>query len=167
MPKIYEPDKKRILYKEPHRQLYERDGQVLKIDPYRLNFTWRNSFEEILKVWKIPGFVQLIDNGYITQFIEGTDLHGNRPFIENEKSEYETSVSDHIKLKALSIFNKAIEVGTALGFTLGDITCGNMITNGHNVFLIDYDNIVTYPLEQEIIDVWMGTLDLLFSKRKI
>ena len=72
-------------------------------------------------------------------------------------------ITSHLKLEALLIFGSSVKTGKELGFTLGDITCGNIMTDGLNLFLIDYEVITPWPLNDSYIRIWNNTLNILFS----
>ena len=63
---------------------YRTGNCVVKIDPVRLGAEWKSKMEQILELWDLP--VTFISGGYSTPYIDGTDLHGNKPFYSTEPS---------------------------------------------------------------------------------
>lgn len=118
--------------------------------------------EKIVLVSRPQAFVDFIQDGYITKFIDGSDLHGNKVF-SCDGSCLTSPFLFQKKIDVLSIFSQAVEIGKTLGFTFGDITCGNMIVSDTGVFLVDYDVIVDYPLASPSQRIWENTLRILFG----
>jgi len=143
-----------------------RDGDlVYKRDSARLDAKWADQMQTIIQHWQPWNQLALhtfLSNGYITRFIDGTDLHGNPPFCNTEDTV--VVLSPTRRFEVLSIFAQAIEVGETLGFTLGDITCGNLMMDDNSIYLIDYDVIVPWPLPESHVRVWNNTLRLLFGE---
>ena len=162
MAKIFNTEGKYIKYIDegPDRMLWYGCGCICKRDSLRLGESWKAKMEAILKMWNVPGFYGFIENGYTTKYVDGFDLQGNKPF-EMDGNKVDVVVSNQLKLEVLELFGNAIRVGKALGFTFGDITCGNIFTDGQKLYLIDYDVIVPYPLSEEYESVWKNTLNLL------
>jgi len=73
-------------------------------------------------------------------------------------------VDKSIRFKVFHIFSNIITIGERLGFTLGDITCGNIMTDGSQLYLIDYEVITFYPLEQDYIWIWNNTIRGIFGQ---
>jgi hypothetical protein len=119
--------------------------------------------KEILNLWDLPAFKSFIPNGYTTQYIPGTDLHGNQPF-GNTESPYQTPLDNRYKPLVSLIYENANRVGQLLGYTLGDITCGNMLIYQEKVYLIDYEVIIDYPLSETYINIWNNTQQIIFGK---
>ena len=140
----------------------EGEGLVHKIDPERLSSEWRSKMEALLPFFELGAWAGFLENGYRTYYIEGTDLQGNKPF-EIDGSRSQVVVPIEQRLQVLAIFGSAIRAGRRLGFTLADITCGNILTDGNQCFLIDYDVIVPWPLPESHVQVWQNTLRLLFG----
>ena len=161
---IPDPVNQRLIYTglEPgrERQLYRKGDLVYKIDNIVLGEAWQLKMKEIIYYWHIPGFVDFIPNGYVTRYVNGHDLHGNIPFSYTLPGD-RAAVSITQRMQVLEIFADAIRIGNIIGFTLGDITCGNIISDGNQCFLIDYDSIVDYPTPHP--QVWENTLRLVFS----
>lgn len=151
------------MYKD--RNLWRDNQFVHKVDHVRLGNDWRSKMEQIISVWSIPTFVDFIEDGYTTRYIDGTDLHGNEPF--SDKIDNQCILSDVGKLKVIDIFADAMRVGEKLGFTLGDITCGNIMVKDGFLYLIDFEVIIPYPLPVDNLKVWMNTLDIVFLERNI
>lgn len=161
---IPDPDNHRLIYTnlEPgrERQLYRKGDLVYKTDNVTLGENWRRKMEDIINHWQVPSFVDFIPNGYITRYIDGHDLHGNIPFSYSQLSN-QARLTTNQKIKVLEVFYDAIRVGKLLGFTFGDITCGNILLQDNDCYLIDYDSIVEYPTPHPLI--WENTLKLVFS----
>lgn len=164
MTKIYNPAGQSITFQKNDSRVIWREGEVVyKRDPKRLDSKWKSRMEKVLSVWNLPAFKDFIEGGYSTYFIEGSDLHGNLPFTKHSSSG-EIFFKSSLRYEALLIFGKAVETGKRLGFTLGDITCGNMMTDGSNIFLLDYEVIVPWPLDSAYIRIWDNTLSKLVPK---
>jgi len=140
-----------------------KDDLVYKTDPIRLDSQWRSQMEQIINIWDLPAFRGFIDNGYVTKYIRGTDLHGT-PVFMLDGSCPPCIINEREKLDLIDIFANAINTGKRLGFTLGDITIGNILTDGAGFYLIDYDSIVSYPLADNVFGVWNHTLQTIFGK---
>lgn len=130
-----------------------------------LDKRWRIKLENILNIWSLPAFAGFTEDGYKTYFILGTDLHGNGSDLVYPTQIHKTGtiLTTQQKLEVLSVFHNACLVGEKLGYTLGDITCGNIIVNPEGFFLIDYDVIVPYPLSEDYLLIWQNTLKILFG----
>lgn len=144
--------------------LWREGDYVYRYEPDKLDGQWRQNMEQILGLWQIPGFVDFTDGGYITRYVNGHDLQGNRPF-QMDGSKIDTVIPDAERHRILPMFYNAMKVGEQLGFTLGDMTCGNIFTDGQsNYYLIDYEVITEYPLNRTYLDIWNNTLHLIFKK---
>jgi len=165
MEKIWNKQNQSIEYRGagPNERIWREGDLVYKTNPRRLNSEWKNKILQIFSVWTPPNFVSLIEDGYITRYIDGTDLHGNKPF-EEDGSNQSCCLTSTKRADTLFFFGKAIEIGQQTGFTFGDLTCGNiLIDKNENLFLIDYDVIVDYPLQDSPVSVWNNTLCILLS----
>jgi hypothetical protein len=159
---ILDPDNHRIIYKNVLKRLY-RDGDVVhKENPYKLDLAWRERMSLILREFSLPAFLSYIDNGYTTSFIDGEDLHGNRPF-SYEKDPNQSQLGLEQKIEVAKLFGMLDDIGRKTGFTFGDVTCSNILVKDNRVFLIDYDDIVEYPLGKDYKSIWENTMDLVFS----
>lgn len=115
--------------------------------------------KSILSVWELPAFHSFIKDGYVSHFIDGNDLHGNLPF-DIDPSIITASVTQKEKEQVADVFNQASIVGEKLGYTLGDITCGNMISKDETIYLIDYEVIIDWPLNETYQYIWNNTKKL-------
>jgi len=163
MTKKYDKTKQRVDYfDEGLRYLCREKDLVRKVDAERLSTPWRQKMEAILEAWQVPGFEGFIQNGYMTKYIKGMDFHGNPVFTMDGKA-LSCPVDSALKLKVLPIFAGAIAAGEKTGFTLGDMTCGNLLTDGDEIILIDYDVIVSWPLSLPYVRLWNRTLRIIFG----
>jgi len=137
------------------RRVYRKDHLVYKESP-ELDSYWQQRMRSILARWSLPAFHSFIPNGYITHYLPGTDVHGNDLFVFPAKAG--CILSQEQKHQVLAIIDQAHKVGQLLGFTLGDITCGNMILSKDIVYLIDYEVIVPYPLDTSYQSIWNNTI---------
>ena len=145
------------------RCLWREGDLVYKRDSRRLGLDWREKMEKILTLVRLPAFAGFIDYGYTTYYIPGQDLHGNQPFLINNEST-QTILPFSRKLEVIRLFHSIIEVGMLLGYTLGDITCGNIMFDERMLYLIDYEVIVPYPLPEDYLKIWNNTLHIIFNK---
>jgi hypothetical protein len=90
-----------------------KDDLVYKTDPVRLNSQWRNQMEQIIDIWPLPAFKGFIDNGYITKYIHGTDLHGT-PVFMLDGSCPPCIINEREKLEIIDIFANAINVNESI-----------------------------------------------------
>ena len=140
-----------------------REGNlVCKTDPLKLDKNWKKRMEEILSIWSLPAFCGFIENGYVTKYIQEGDLQGNVPFTMDDKL-VKVVVGYEVRIKTIPIFASAITVGERLGYTLGDITCGNMLYDEMGVYLVDFEVIIPYPLSGSYINIWKNTLNLIWG----
>jgi hypothetical protein len=121
----------------------------------RLNTVWHNQMQAILNVCSLPAFHSFIEDGYVTHFIDGTDLHGTPPFILDPSCS-PCILTREERPAALQILQDIESVGQVLGFTFGDVTCGNILRRHSDgiLFLIDFDSIVNYPPTKDVLCVW-------------
>jgi hypothetical protein len=150
-------------------RIWRDRGYVHKSDPERLDGTWADQMQNIIRHW--DNWNQLafhtflpVSGGYTTRFIDGTDLHGNLPFHDDEDTA--VILPPARRFEVLRIFVQAMKVGKALGYTFGDITCGNLMVDDNGIYLIDYDVIVPWPLPESHVRVWNNTLRLLFGENQ-
>jgi len=122
--------------------------------------------EKILTIWHPVLFVRFIRGGYITRYVSGYDLHGTLPFVLDGTCP-PCTLEETRKPEVLDIFLKSIDVGESLGFTFGDISCGNILVDESGCYLIDYDSIVPYPLPPAVGVVWRQTLESVFGRSDI
>lgn len=155
MLKQWDSQNERILY-DGVLIIWREGDLVYKQNSARLGPDWKEKMEKIVDLWEPPSFVSFIENGYVTKYIEGTDLHGNKPFCIDHSSEDCILIREE-KQKVLEIFESVSNVGKALGYTLGDITCGNILIKDGRLYLIDYDVVVQYPLDATYATVWNNT----------
>lgn len=165
MTKIFNEKLEKVEYfdEDQSRALWRNGNLVYKTDSIRLGQEWQMKMQQIVNLWDIPGFKGFIPHGYVTKYIDGTDLQGNQPFKMNG-SAMTCILNATQKLDVLPIFSDAIRIGEHLGFTLGDITCGNILTDGTELYLIDYEVITPYPLNKSYLGIWNNTLKLLFDQ---
>jgi len=165
MTKQFNSEDGTVKYEDANRKIWKEGDFVYKTDPERLTLSWRSKMEKILENWDIPVFEGFIDNGYITKYISGTDLHGNSPFgMPALGNQGQVSIlEDSRKAEIIPIFNSAMKVGEKLGFTLGDITCGNIMIGDGVLNLIDYEVITEYPLNTDYVEIWNNTLKIVFK----
>jgi len=161
MTKIYSKDRIEYTSDLGYRHVW-RDGDIVrKTSNFCLDTTWRDKFSQISEQWDLPAFRFFCGSGYATSFIDGPDLHGNPPFT---KDKHQGCILDSTqKLQVIDIFAMARNVGCVLGYTLGDITCGNMLLWNGDIALIDYEVIVPYPLSDTYINIWNNTLRIVFG----
>lgn len=159
---IYNPVDQLIEYSIYGRETYRDGNYVISKDVIRLDLEWKKKFKVILSRWHLPAFVKFIDNGYVTHFINGQDIHGNPPFgADISKGNI---LNKEQRNKVTKLFMKATDIGMDLGYTLGDITCSNIMVNDEGIFLIDYEVIVDFPLSNNYITVWENTHQQLIGK---
>jgi len=163
MTRIYDKEKEQVVDTlHPDIRVW-RDGQlVFKVDPGRCNEEWRSKMREILKVYSLSAFKDFTKDGYITHYIDGADLHGKSPFSPSG-GPIDSCLTTQQKVDVLSIYADVVRIGKLLGFTFGDVTCGNILTTGQSLYLIDYTPIVPYPLSVKHAKIWYYSLNLLFG----
>lgn len=159
----YDSVAQQVVYQGSSRHIWRRGDLIFKVDPERLDSEWLSKMELLLPIVELGAWAGFHENGYRTHFIDGTDLQGNRPF-EMDGSKSAVILSKSQRLSVLSIFGDAIQAGRLMGYTFGDITCGNILTDGKQCFLIDYDVIVPWPLPESHVQIWSNTLKLLFGE---
>lgn len=161
--KIINPEKKQITYQSSDRNysVYFKNGYVIKEDNQRLTEDWISKFSEITKLIDLPHLEDFGLGFYKTLYLEGTNLHGDPPFSSGKTGSI-LNISN--KYEVLKIFNTAANIGKILGFTLGDITCGNIILYNNSLYLIDFDIIVQWPLPESYERIWDNTIRIIFNK---
>ena len=150
-----------MIYPYPSSRIWKKDNLVYKYKPDILNLLWRKKMGKILKEWELPAFYDFMEGGYITHYINGTDLHGTTPFLIDSSCGPCILNTDIDIKKALSIYETAITIGEKLGFTFGDITLGNIMVDHMDMYLIDYDSIVNWPLKKDVKNVWFNSLKMI------
>lgn len=140
--------------------VFKRDRAVKTHE--RCTKEWEHKFEEIQDRLVTP-FINFIPQGYITKYIDGIDLYGNKPF-DTKKPERETSIHVVGKKKVASLFADICLAGIDTGFLLGDVTRRNIILdlrNG-NLYPIDFDLIVdANNIPQDTVNVFQEMLKYL------
>jgi thiamine kinase-like enzyme len=159
---LYDPINQRLIYPTSStRKKYRNGSLVVSIDPNRLTSNWQQKMQAILNIYDIPLFHSFIKDGYTTRYLEGcTDLHGNIPFCAAISDKTILTETQREKVKSLLVDIQ--NVGKKLGFTFGDITCSNILLKEDDLYLIDYEVIVDYPLNESYQRVWENTIRLLF-----
>lgn len=163
MGKVFNLSKWTVNHPSQKLKIWREGDCIFKTSP-RLNQEWAEKFKKMLNLWPIPTFIDFYPNGYITQYIDGTDLQGNSSFTMNPKQIETIPLTKFQKSEFNNIFTNAIYVGKKLGYTLGDITCGNIFVkkqDPRNLWLIDYDVIVPYPIDSIYEQVWNNTRSLV------
>jgi len=145
-------------------KIWRVGNTVIKKNPSRLTKEWRIKAEKIFNIWQPSNFIDFTDGGYICDYIDGTDLHGNKIFCEHTCHPHNCILTIPEKYKVLEIFSNVIQVGNTLGFTFGDITCGNILKSHDNLYLIDFDVIIDYPPDNTYSVLWDNTLNIIFNK---
>jgi hypothetical protein len=164
MTKVFDEVAGRVDYPSQDRWIRRIGTEVWKHDPLYLDEVWQEKIRQIQEIWDLPFFKQTVYGGYLTHYIEGPDLDGNRPFQRCESSTFNVDLTDQQRACVKDIFRQARRVGETLGFTFGDITCGNLMINGDTVHLIDFDGIVSWPLNIGSFRVWNNTYNLIFQE---
>ena len=165
--KIFDSNIQAVLYKHKTdgyipRRIFRSGDFVYNVGNSRLDNAWKIRMQSILSLYMPSAFIDFTTGGYITKYIDGPDLQGNYPFeMDNLKIKplYLTDKQlGHIKY----IFQSCIFIGKSLGYTFGDVTCGNIFLDIQGIPRhIDYEVITSYPLSQSYKDVWQNTYNLL------
>ena len=163
MAPIYNLKDQRVDYEGLPRAVWREGDVVYKKDDLRLGPDWRKQMERILEVCPPPAWRGFIENGYATKYIDGPDLQGNLPFIMDGNAVPCTLPLEY-RYQVLQIFMDMRWVGERLGFTFGDMTCGNMMFDGNQVYLIDFEVIVSYPFSNDYQSIWDNTISLVFGR---
>lgn len=154
--------KESVIYEGSERHIWVKEGLVYKYAPDWCNEEWKSKASKLLSSYFTYPFHSFIKQGYITHLIDGTDLHGNQIFtMDNTK--VKCILPDSRKYEVCNIFSLAISAGKELGYTFGDITCGNILDDGKGLYLIDFEGIVPYPLSPDYIHIWNNTLKIVFG----
>lgn len=157
----YSPDTQSVEYPDG-RRVWREGNLVYKVDPNRLGDEWQKKFSGILDYYCPELLYDVIENGYVTRYVDGIDLHGNKPF-DLDGSVQTCGLPPYGRLGVLKIFELARRAGGFLGYTFGDITCGNILFDGTKFYLIDYEVITEYPLSQAYTHIWTNTLRIVFG----
>lgn len=98
---------------------------------------WKKRLEAFMAECPLPAFVQFLPKGYVTKYIDGVDLWGDKPF---ERGSTNFALSDVQRQNILSLVERAVSASVKTGVYLGDITRRNIILKGDIPYLIDYDH---------------------------
>lgn len=135
--------------------IYERykklsvEVEEIKKENLLLNKDWYKKAQAVIpRIKEIP-FRAFLTNGYVTKFVDGVDLHGDKPFKpDHSKVKVASLTTEEIKaVKNLirNVFKTAIETG----YLVADITKRNILIKDGKAYLVDMD---------EIIDIENGTI---------
>lgn len=109
---------------------------------------WKKKLEKIMTVMEIPLFVKFIPNGYVTRFIDGTDLQGDKWF--NYIEEEPLDLNGWQRRNVVKIFKDIVWAGIETGYLLADFTKRNVLLLENKAYLIDYDVIIEEMTEDYI-----------------
>lgn len=109
---------------------------------------WHELAQIVLSRVDIPGFINFIydeeeqPTGYVTKYIHGFDLYGDRPFTYTD-TKIIPPFFEESKVGIIEILRRIVFAGIHYGVFFSDITRRNFIISESKVGFIDFDTITS------------------------
>ncbi len=124
----------------------------------QFDWEWRRKLQEIMHIIDLPAFFCFQEDGYVTRFIDGTDLHGENL---SDKLSEEIILTRLQRKRLIKLFKDIVYAGIETGYILADFTKKNIMLHKNNVYLIDFEVIIEGELNQDYINIFQQMLDYL------
>lgn len=138
--------------------MIRRENSLVFKENKNLNAKWRTKLEKIMTVIKLPAFRLFLHNGYVTEFIKGTDLWGENM---DGKEPCDLKLTPKQREAVIKIFRDIVYAGIKTGYTLADFTRKNVMVEGNKAYLVDYQVIIEGELNEDYIRIFQTMLDYL------
>lgn len=138
--------------------MIRRENSLVFKENKNLNAKWRLKLEKIMTVIKLPAFRFFLHNGYVNEFIKGTDLWGENM---DGKEPLDLKLSPKQREAVIKVFRDIVYAGIKTGYTLADFTRKNVMVEGNKAYLVDYQVIIEGDLNKDYIRIFQTMLDYL------